>query len=76
MTWACMAASVLAGPFWKALILVSLANCLTPTSILTNQAFVASLGTRAIFQSFEGFFDLPACPNSGAAWAAPEAERW
>ena len=48
MTWACMVASVSAGPFWKTFIPVSEAYLLTPVSIRTNHGFVASLGTTAI----------------------------
>ena len=58
MTCACMAASVFGGPFWKLLIPVSLANALTPVSMRTNQALVASFGTRAIFQADAGLADL------------------
>ena len=35
-----------------------LGELLTPTSIRTNQAFVASFGTRAIFQADSGLEDL------------------
>ena len=48
MTWACMVASVSAGPFWKTFMPVSAAYLLTPVSMRTNHGLVASLGTTAI----------------------------